>query len=151
MLKRLHSPDVQNLESWSPGDEPFGFLLQAMIGPIDSSDEDSFDITVCTPEWFAAKMMSGQSVISGIHTLFVTSYDYHALKAYLQRAAQRHEEKTWPEIAVRLSWLGHWEFAELHDDFEKIVDGDVASRASTSAATAFSSAAFINPSRFSSY
>ena len=41
MLKRLHSPDIYNLDVWSPGDERFGFLLQAMIGPSDSSDEES--------------------------------------------------------------------------------------------------------------
>ena len=127
-LKKLQSPDIQNLESWSPGGEPFGFLLQAMIGPVDGSDEDAFDIMVCTPEWFATEMMAGQPVLSGIHTIFVASYDYHALKSYLQRAAQRYEEETWPEIALRLSWLGHWEFADLHDDFERIVSAHVASK-----------------------
>ena len=128
MLKRLHSPDIQNLESWSPGDEPFGFLLQAMIGPADGPGEESFDIMVCTPEWFSANRMNEKTIVSGAHTLFVASYDYRVLKAYIERAAQRYEEKTWPEIAARLSWLGHSEFAEYCDGFEKVVDTHMASK-----------------------
>ena len=39
-LKGLHSADVFNLETWSPGDEPFGFQLDAMIGPAESEGEE---------------------------------------------------------------------------------------------------------------
>ena len=45
-LKGLHSPDIDNLENWSSGKKPFGFLLQAMIGPGDGPGEESFNLTV---------------------------------------------------------------------------------------------------------
>jgi Immunity protein 8 len=108
-LKRLHSPDIDELESWSPGDEPFGFTLQAMIGPSDSPGEESFNLTVCSPEWFAAHRMESGPVM-GSRTLFVSAYDHRAIKTYLERAAQRTEGKNWREIAEGLSWLGEWEF-----------------------------------------
>jgi hypothetical protein len=108
-LKGLHSPSIDDLEGWSPGDEPFGFLLQAMIGPSDGPGEESFSLTVCTPEWFAAHRMD-TGMVMGSRTLFVATYDYRAVKAYLERAAQRAEGKNWQEIAESLSWLGEWEF-----------------------------------------
>ena len=54
-LKALHSPDVLDLVGFQP-QQSFGFLLQAMIGPLGADGEESFDIMVCTPEWFSAEM-----------------------------------------------------------------------------------------------
>ena len=108
-LKGLHSPDIDNLETWSPGGGPFGFFLQAMIGPSDGPGEESFNLTVCTPEWFAAHRME-TGIMMGSRTLFVSVYDYRAIRTYLERAAQRTEGKNWREIAESLSWLGEWEF-----------------------------------------
>ena len=108
-LKCLHCPNIDDLENWSPGDEPFGIFVQAMIGPSDGPGEESFNLTVCTPEWFAAHKM-GNGIVMGSRTLFVSRYDYRMIKAYLERAAQRAEGNSWREIAEGLSWLGEWEF-----------------------------------------
>jgi hypothetical protein len=110
-LKRLHSPDIPDLENWYPGEGPFGFLLQAMVGPASSDGEESFDMIVCTPEWFAERMR-GQLVMSGIHTLFISNYDYGAPKRFIERSVERSEAEDWSKLADRLSWLGHWEFAD---------------------------------------
>jgi hypothetical protein len=110
-LKRLYSPDIPDLENWQPGEGPFGFHLQAMIGPSDTEGAESFDMTVCTPDWFA-EQMQGQAVRSGNHILFVPAYDYRALKSFIERAVQRSEAENWNSLANRLSWLGHWEFAD---------------------------------------
>jgi hypothetical protein len=108
-LKGLHCPSIDDLENWSSGEEPFGIFIQAMIGPSDSPGEESFGLTVCTPDWFAANKM-GDGVTSADRTLFVKRYDYRVLLTYLERAAQRTEGKNWTEIAESLSWLGEWEF-----------------------------------------
>lgn len=111
-LKRLHSPDVADLETWSPASDRFGFLLEAMIGPSDGPGEEAFTMTVCTPAWFAAERMTEAIVRSGRHTLFVASYDYRALHGFIERAAHSVDGPDWGSLAVRLSWLGQWEFAK---------------------------------------
>jgi hypothetical protein len=50
-LKRIHSPDVQDLSACVPEvRDRFGFLLQMMVGPKGSEGEESFDLCVCTRE-----------------------------------------------------------------------------------------------------
>jgi len=89
LLKTLHSPDVVDLIAWTP-DREFGLLVTAMIGPSNTDDAESFDFTVCTPGWFARRLGNG-SVRSGAHTLFVETYDYRALKSFIENAVQRTE------------------------------------------------------------
>lgn len=111
-LKCLHCPSIDDLENWNPGHRPFGIYVQAMIGPSDAEGEESFNMCICTPEWFAEEGMEGATIKSGIHTLFVIRYDYRAIKAYIERAVHRAEGKTWQEVARKLSWLGYWEFED---------------------------------------
>jgi hypothetical protein len=125
-LKRLHSPDIQDLESWSPGGEDFGFQLQAMIGPDGSDGEESFTLSVCTPDWFRDHCMK-QSPIIGSQTLFVAKYDYVSIKRFIERAVQRVEGDNWGEIAQCLCWLGEWEFANYPADSTGPEDRDVRS------------------------
>jgi hypothetical protein len=92
-----------------PAGADFGFVLEAMIGPAEKDGAESFDITVCTPGWFA-KRMSRDEIRIGAHTIFVKSYDYQRLIRFIERAIQRHEAPTWPELGVKLNHLGQWEF-----------------------------------------
>jgi hypothetical protein len=49
-IKKLHSPDVWNLESFQPEEDCFGFLLQLIVGLKGVESEESFDTPVCTPK-----------------------------------------------------------------------------------------------------
>lgn len=109
-LKSLQSPDVANLQDWSPEDETvFGFALQAMIGPQDGDSSESFDMLVCSPGWLSSEM-TATSVRSGEHILFLIHYDYHLLRRYIERRVGACEAATWPELARQLGRIGHWEF-----------------------------------------
>jgi hypothetical protein len=50
-VKGLHSPDVDDVQTYSPADkQKFGFLLQLFIGPEKGDGYESFEVMVCTPE-----------------------------------------------------------------------------------------------------
>ena len=110
VLKRLHSPDIDNLESYSP-DQPdnFSFLLQAMVGSSDGEGEESFDLVVCTPQWMIERYKS-DDVLLGLHKIIVLEYDYRRLRGFIEKFLMRCSGKNWDEVASKVSLLGHWEF-----------------------------------------
>lgn len=110
-LKRLHSPDVQNLASYVPVQrDNFGFLLQVMFGPLAHEGEESFDVMVCTPEWL--KKNHKADFIIGRHYLIVFQYDYNRLFDFLKEYCSRCAGETWQEVAQQLGRLGKWEFED---------------------------------------
>ena len=106
VLKRLHSPDVFDLESLSPADPScFSFLLQAMYGPAGSEGEESFDILVCRPKWISGEV-EREGIIDGRHHLIVSRFDLAQIRALLERYAMASAANTWEQAASKLSRLG---------------------------------------------
>lgn len=111
-LKRLHSPDVDDLENYWPSDEAcFGILVQAMFGPEGTDGEESFDIIVCNPGWLERETAK-HGIVIGRHHLVVGSYDFKAIRDFLSSYGRRCEGQTWQEVAALLSRIGHWEFED---------------------------------------
>jgi len=109
-LKRLHSPDVDDLKVYSPNEsDNFAFLLQAMIGPAGSEGEESFDVFVCTPKWLSSNHDEAD-IILGRHHLIVFKFDYPSLTKYVARLAERCNGTSWHDVAHQLSRFGKWEF-----------------------------------------
>jgi hypothetical protein len=107
-IKRCHSPDIDDLRTFAPTGRDFGFLLQILVGPLDHDGEETFDIVVCTAGWLAQRLTD--SPLSGRGYLFVRSYDFPTIEAYLRRHVEAASGTTWEEIASKLSRLAHWEF-----------------------------------------
>ena len=111
-LKRLHSPDIDNLVSGIPrGSDDFGFLLQVMAGPKGQEGEESFDVFVCTPAWLE-KNRSQTDLIVGRHYLIVFEYDYERLFGFINTYCSQCSGETWQEVAQQLGRLGKWEFED---------------------------------------
>ena len=111
-LKRVHSPDIQNLERYIPENpENFGFLLQAMIGPEGQDGEESFDIEVCTPKWLEEKY-SLEDVIIGRHHLIIREYNYARLVGVIRKYLQQCSGEDWTQVGEKVSRLGLWEFED---------------------------------------
>lgn len=111
-LKRLHSPDIYDLEHYQPKNpENFGFILQAMVGPEGMEGEESFDIEICTPRWLE-DTYSIKEIIIGRHHLIVREYNYHRIIATIKNFLQDCSGENWSEVAKKVSRLGRWEFED---------------------------------------
>lgn len=111
-LKRLHSPDIYDLENYQPEDpEVFGFLLQAMVGPEGNEGEESFDIEVCTPRWLE-RTYGMDEVVVGRHHLIVREYNYHRMVCVIKDYLRDCSGESWSEVAGKISRLGKWEFED---------------------------------------
>jgi hypothetical protein len=110
-IKRLHSPDILDLATYEPEvADTFGFLLQIMAGPSGGDGEESFDVTVCAPQWLAERI--GPSVLIGRHHLIVSRYDFRRLKQFLENYCSKCTGNTWQEVAQQLGRIGKWEFED---------------------------------------
>lgn len=113
-LKRLHSPDADDLRTFVPPDpERFYLVVQAMIGPEGEDASESFDIVVCSGEWMREKSQRGPIV--GLHHIVMANYDYDALARAIRGFCERCEATTWQAVAVKLGRLGRWEFDDYRD------------------------------------
>lgn len=110
-LKRIHSPDVDCLESYTPEDPvSFGVLVQAMVGPEGEDAEESFDFMLCTPAWLQAHMPT--ELVPGRHHLFVRRYRYEELVEFLKSYCSSCEGGSWRDLALKVGRLGKWEFED---------------------------------------
>jgi len=109
VLKGLHSTDI-DIETYMPDKEDnFGFVLTAMVGPMDSEGKESFDITVCTPQWLKERYGTSE-VLLGLHKLIVFRYDYVRLRQFIEKYLMRCSGAGWEDVAQKVSLLGQWEF-----------------------------------------
>jgi hypothetical protein len=109
-LKRLHSPDIDDLKNYSPSDkECFGFLLQIMVGVQDKEGEESFDVVVCTPQWLLLKYQRN-GLFFALHHLIMFQYDYTMLFSKLKSYIDNIHGDNWNDIAHKISYIGKWEF-----------------------------------------
>ena len=102
------SPDPRTLS----GDPAcFVFGVQLLAGPADGPGEESFELTVCSPEWLAVRCRSGE-LVSGLHHVIVghDAYDERVLRDWLEARVRAVEATTWDGIARELRLLGSWEF-----------------------------------------
>ena len=102
------SPDPRTL----PGDPAsFVFGVQLLVGPADGPGEESFELTVCSPEWLAGRCKSGEPV-NGLHHVIVgwDTYDERILRDWLEARVHAVEAATWAGITGQLRFLGGWEF-----------------------------------------
>lgn len=93
--------------------ESFALLARMVVGPPDSRGEELFDVTVCSPEWLAARCRE-VGLYDARHHLVVNveNFDKGELRRWLESRVQSVQAGTWAEIATKLGRLGHWEFED---------------------------------------
>src|SRR4051812_25692501 len=99
VLKRLHSPDVDDLGAVVFGESGrHRILLQAMFGPSEDKGEESFDIVVCDSCWLADQA-ARDGIVWPRHHLVVDVFDIKAIHSFLSNFAEQCAGETWQEVA----------------------------------------------------
>ena len=107
--------ETVSLDEYAPVDqEDFGFQLRLLVGPSDSQGEESFDLTVCTLAWLAARCEADGFVL-GRHHLILSRFSASAIKRILVKAVERWSGDSWSDVAEKVSRIGYWEFEDYND------------------------------------
>jgi hypothetical protein len=110
-LRRMYSPDVDDLRRWDPdADEP-AILVQLMVGPDGAEGEESFEVTLCTSEWLRDRAQK-DGIVDGRHHYVVAEYDYDRVLSYFRRRVSSCEGDAWPDVAAHVAQIGAWEFED---------------------------------------
>lgn len=114
-LRRLHSPDTPDLQSYSPvHPEHFGILVQAMVGPKGGRGEESFDFMVCSPTWLGDRAAE-EGCVAGRHHLVMNRFDAEVLRGAIEDLCNRAIGADWARVAAILARFGKWEFEDYRD------------------------------------
>lgn len=107
----VFDPDPSSL----PADAAeFSTNARLTVGPADGPGEETFDVTVCTPEWLARACRGIGGIYDARHHVIVTleQFDRRALHDWFQARVQRVEGDDWGQVGERLGRLGYWEFED---------------------------------------
>jgi hypothetical protein len=111
-VRHFISPDV-DLENFHPDDpENFSFLLQAIVGPVDSEGDESLQMIVCTPAYLRSRLDT-ETVIFGRPYVIVGSPGLSRILGSIKASIERIDGRDWGEVAKKLARLGIWEFEDF--------------------------------------
>lgn len=109
-LRSLFSSDVEDLASYAPGDT-FCVTLRALIGPLGSAGEESFDFGVCSPNWLAAEV-EREGIVAGRFYVIAATFDYEAIRRHVAKRIAQASGADWNEVAAKLARWFQWEFED---------------------------------------
>ncbi len=92
----------------------FRMNARLIVGPADGPGEESFDVTVCSPQWLGQACRVSGGIYDARHHVVVDvgRFDQRALKEWFAARVRRLEGGDWGQIAERLGRLGYWEFED---------------------------------------
>ena len=87
----------------------FEVLVQLPIGPADGPGEESFQVTVCTPEWLATKFRETDGICDPQHHLTVNLdvFDKSKLRQWFESLVAKVEAPDWAGVGEDLSRFGY--------------------------------------------
>jgi hypothetical protein len=110
-FRAIESPDV-DLRTYRPADpEDDAVFVTVYAGPADGPGEESFDLTVCTPQWLSRKVHESGPML-GRHLVIVERLDMSKVALFLKRQIESQEAPDWPTLGQRLGRIGFWEFED---------------------------------------
>src|ERR1022692_1434765 len=107
IVKNYHSPDVYDLDNYTP-DRPecFSFLLEVAVESPDSEGEEIFGIVVSTPTWFLVNNKP-EDIVLGRAQIIILEFNWERLRLFLELWIETHcVGPTWRECADKLNLIG---------------------------------------------
>jgi hypothetical protein len=94
-------------------DDPscFSCALQLMGGVHNQGGGESFQLTLCTPQWLAQNY-SEADVVIGKNLLIVFDFNYPRILQWLNRYIEGCTGETWGDVARKISHIASWEFED---------------------------------------
>jgi hypothetical protein len=108
-VKYFEWPDLERGNI--PASDLQSTLLVFAAGPLGQPGEETFQVTVCTPE-FVAKMVERDGIVIGRHLMFVASVDTARAEDTVRDRLRRIDGDTWSELAAKIGRIGLWEFED---------------------------------------
>jgi hypothetical protein len=113
-IRHILSIDVPDLPSWLPSSTAFAIDIRMIVGPADGPGEESFDITLCNPEWLKDRA-NDDGVVDLRHHLVVNDFDWERLTHYLHRRVEACQGTSWREVADCVARFAYWEFEDYRE------------------------------------
>jgi hypothetical protein len=85
--------------------------LTFIAGPLGEPGEETFDVTVRTPEALRA-LVDRDGVVIGRHFLFVSSVSNERVEDFIRDRLRRLDGDTWHTLAEKIGRIGFWEFED---------------------------------------
>jgi hypothetical protein len=89
----------------------FRCTFNLFIGPSDGDGMESFQLTVCSPDWLADACQKHGYVL-GRHHLIVSHFDLDSITKVITKLIDRCAGETWHQVAEKLSRIAYWEFED---------------------------------------
>ena len=80
-------------------------LLKLTVGTIGGQERESFDVTVCTPDWLARHVAKNGPELGRYH-LIVEYMSTKVARAFTSERIKRQQADDWPTLVNRLSRMG---------------------------------------------
>lgn len=110
-LRSIHLQPEPSSLSGNP--EEFCLRARLFVGPADGVGEESFDITVCSPEWIAERCREDGLFDARHHVVVdVDTFDQRSLRLWLEKRVQAVSGDDWSAVGAKLGRLGYWEFED---------------------------------------
>ena len=92
----------------------YSWSVRVIAGPSTGPGDESFDLTVCTPEWVAHRTRQVGGIYDARHHVLVDleSFDRAVVEAWITKRVTAVTGGDWAEVGQKLSRLGYWEFED---------------------------------------
>jgi hypothetical protein len=96
--------------------DPASFVTTArlLVGPEGGPGEETYELTICTPEWLAEACRKAGGIYDPRHHLVVSgaAFDERRLRRWLATRMEETQADTWSEVAERVGHFAYWDFED---------------------------------------